>query len=649
MKLINPAELYEAAKTTCQRLYIANGGNPSHEWHVEPYPGTAAIAFKPALHSGECARWILAMPAFPAGVLLPRWKSELIAAYTVHELLHALWTDWGAVRYAKGEGLARLLNALEDNRIEAKASRGALSHVSEARRLLETLNDHIAARAMRGATFDLDDSAQFSFILNLAIFMEKLGYQTAHFPRDWRAHIRPEWLPLFDHALARFNTLQTTGDALTLARELQTMAKAVRTPARVVQPGNVPVASREAEIVETPDQIAPAPDKSEDAPSHCPQCEGPMKNGKCEDCDAEDAANEPAGGARGEGEDAPGEDTSAPRNTPHENKGEDDGAGSDGAPGDGASEGGARGDGKGVDLSDNEQAYSEANLNDLAEDTMREDGKSQHDTVREASMIASFLNAPRMREEICVGGGDPRRAGAMISSPARLRRHLTMAVKAPERVGRERYQTSGRLDVRNTVGLAIGAANVFKRRVEEEGKEAIVTILLDQSSSMKGEAMDAAKAMAMHMGDALKAAGVKFEIATFDDCHVRTPKPFARGWNNDTRRALAGIKASGGTAMLPAIKQCADRLLGAGVATRRILLCLTDGADSFPEDACGAMVRHYRAKGVEIFGIGLMTYISPRSFNGAHIDVHSCRALSETGLKALVTLLDGGKAPRVRA
>ena len=34
------------------------------------------------------------MPSMPLDVRLPRWKGDLVAAYTVHELLHALWTDW---------------------------------------------------------------------------------------------------------------------------------------------------------------------------------------------------------------------------------------------------------------------------------------------------------------------------------------------------------------------------------------------------------------------------------------------------------------------------------------------------------------------------------------------------------------------------
>ena len=125
----------------------------------------------------------------------------------------------------------------------------------------------------------------------------------------------------------------------------------------------------------------------------------------------------------------------------------------------------------------------------------------------------------------------------MIASPAKLRRHLTLAVKSPERVGVERRQVSGRLDMRNLSGIMSGSETVFRRRVEDAGQEAAVAFLLDVSGSMKGQRLAAAKAMALHMGDALKAAGVKFEIAAFDDNDVWTPKAFRQGMGEQTRAA----------------------------------------------------------------------------------------------------------------
>ena len=300
-----------------------------------------------------------------------------------------------------------------------------------------------------------------------------------------------------------------------------------------------------------------------------------------------------------------------------------------------------------VELSDATQAYEEANLDDVARDAAKDAGASEVQVSRDAMHATTILNIAPMDESFSFSGrGNAKQSGAMIESPAKLRRHLTMAVKSPERVGTERRQVLGRLDMRNLVGLASGAPNVFRRRVEEEGREAAVTILLDVSSSMEGMRLAAAKAMALHMGDALKAAGVRFEIACFDDGRLITPKPFARGWAADTQRVVASIRYLNGTAMLPAMKQCAERLLRQGNVTRRILLTLTDGQDSYSAGANQALCAFYRDRGVEIVGIGLMVGGLEKTFNGAFVPVESYRDLSAKGLAALVRALDKG-APRM--
>ena len=634
-KMVLPMELYHAARETCLRLYVANGGDARAKWTVQPYPGTAAIACN---EGNECRppSFTLCMPSFPLDVRLPRWKADLVAAYTVHELLHALWTDWNAVAQSRRDGLHGLTNAIEDNRIEAKASRGDLLQVSEARRLLEALNAHIVERALKAPGFAIDAPEQFSFVLNIVIFAEKLGYRS-EFPSNWRAHVNPTWLPLFDHALARFDALRSTGDALALAHELKAMAAALPK----AKPANKPKPQREAQPESEPTQENNAsaqiamprePEIVEDEPEGASEPQGSPQTGEDEGegemtSDAPSARPEPS-----MGEDIPTPDASESEN---DTKSE----GNPDAPG-------GRGAKVEMDMSDATQTYDEANLNDLAQEAARE-AEQQLSTVQaNASYASTVLNAEPHREGTLDRGSDPKRASAVIASPAKLRRHLTLAVKSPERVGVERRQVSGRLDLRNLSGIVSGSETVFRRRIEDEGREAAMTFLLDVSGSMKGERLRAAKAMALHMGDALKAAGVKFEIAAFDDNTIWTPKPFAKAWSNDTRRAVAGMLTAGGTAMLPAMKQCAERLLKVGAVSRRILLVLTDGQDGYPAEANAALCAWYQTRGVEIIGIGLMTYGLARTFNGRAVHVYDCASLSTVGLSELVKALDAG-APRV--
>lgn len=626
---VTPMELYDAARETCMRLYVANGGDPKAVWKITTTPDTAAIACEHRY--GKPPVWTLAMPAFPLDARLPKWKGELIAAYTVHELLHALWTDWEAVRQSARDGLHGLQNALEDCRIEARASRGDLVLVKEARRLLEALNDYIARRAMASPDFRLDDPKQFSFVLGLVIFEAKLGYKSP-FPADWRARVNPNWFPLFDLALAKFDGLNSTGDVVALARDLKALADTITKPAP--EPA-IPVSGvrpPEREIVEP--ELTPL-DMETIKSGAPPKIEGDKSEGE--------AALEPLGSPAAPASVEMSSDTPSPENAVGEASnanGEalDDVRAGD-APGETASSGETKPAKPETDLSDATQAYDEASLNDLSREAAKDAGRSLESIQYEASSADTIFNTPSHEQTTPTKGGDSVTKGSVISSPAKLKRHLTMAVKSPERVAHERRQVSGRLDVRDHVAIATGRTAVFRRRVEEEGREAAVTVLLDISSSMKGRPIAAARAMALHMGDALKAAGVRFEIAAFDDAQLVTAKPFAKGWNNETKRHVAGLHAAGGTRMMPAMRDCAKRLLAQGGVTRRILLALTDGQDGFPSVTNQALCRHMRQRGVEIVGISLMAGDLSQTFDGKSIQVRNPDELSRSGLKLLISTL----------
>lgn len=598
-QFVTPMELYEASKETCIRLYVANGGSSRDIWHIRPYPGTAAIASQVIEHGKR--EWTLCMPAFPLDVRLPRWQADLIGGYTVHELLHALWTDFAVAEQAKREGIHSLLNSVEDNRIEFKASSlGELKQVSEARRLLQALNAYICERDTNKPGFTFDNPNNFAFVLNLAIFHEKHHYVSC-FPADWRRRVAPHMLPLFDLALREFDGFKSTADALALARRLAKMAQALLPAGKGAGKG------------------AKGDDEAE--------------GDEAEGAEAEGAKGEGAGKGEAEAEGAEGEGAS---------KGEDKGEGA--GKGEGRLGGMTDSDTIAVALDDIAQAYGEASLAEL--------GMPQPDDGSLAANVA--LNAPKAKQVAVIGLSfdTPAIVTAQIASPAKLKRHLTMAVKAPERVGRERYQSSGRLDMRNLAGIATRADTVYRRRTEDEAREAVVSILLDMSGSMNSHRRSiAAKAMAMHMGDALKAAGVKFEIVSFSTGGgpiVSVSKPVNKGWNDEAKVKVAHMSGHAGTAMLPAISFCAQRLLDVGNVTRRILLVLTDGEDHYSPAANALNCNSWRRKGVEIAGIGLMLDnpdTCRQAFGGQCIMVPDVRSLSAQGIAELTRILDKG-APR---
>ena len=494
-KLLSPMELYHAARETCVRLYVANGGNKRDQWEIRPYPGTAAISRSTIDYTSGVSKWVLCMPSLPLDIRLPRWKADLIGAYTVHELLHALWTDWAIVKQSRIEHLHSLCNALEDNRIEWKANSPALVMVTEARRLLEALNDHIAKRALNAPGFTLDDPKQFSFVLNLVIFHEHHRY-VSPFPANWRDLVRPEWLPMIDLALVRFPSLQSTGDVLILARELKALAASLPKPVKV-NPSRPPVEVVRGDGEGESGDLPPMPMPSRDAEITEPEPEADDDDatlgdltGNDDDADPTEDAEKPEGGQDADKplppqpgiEGQPAGDGEASK--PGDDAGEDGETESEAN--EGANEPGGRGGPRpepepepepeqpAEDLTDATQEYDEANLNDLAAEAAKDAGKHLSEVQADAHHAATVLNIPLPRDLEITRGGDPKLASARIGSPAKLRRHLTMAVKSPERVSNERHQVSGRLDMRNLVGLATGASNVFKRRVEEEGREAAV-------------------------------------------------------------------------------------------------------------------------------------------------------------------------------
>jgi Mg-chelatase subunit ChlD len=595
-------------------------------------------------------------------VKLPRWQADLVAGYTVHEMLHAIWTDFSVVRQASVEKLHGLHNALEDNRIEADASRGKLKSVSEARRLLEALNAHIWQRALNNPMFSMADPKQFSFVLNVLIFAVKLKYKFS-FPSDWRARVEQRMLPLYDHALARFDQLKSSMDALVLARELAAMAKALPpAPPQEKPPGKRPCDKPKGEGEDKPGKGKgkALEDKPEDKPEGKGEGEGEAGDDKGEAGDdkpgkgkgeagedkpsegegeaGEDEGQEgPGKGAKGEDKPGEGKDTGKGEEGPGEAADGPGEAGEDkppSAPNNGRPANGSSPDGG--DVSDTTQEYREANLDDIA-------GKPRG----EHHNASEVINAPGARVTSCTEAGDPADAARIIPSPARLKRHVTLAVKAPERVGYERFQTSGRLDMRNAVAIALHSPNAFRRRIDEAGREAAVTLLVDVSSSMAGNRIMQARALALHMGDALKAAGVKFEIATFSAAtgvNMTYPKAMAKPWNMTTRQHVAAMRPTGGTLMLPAIKICGARLEATPHVTRRVMLVLTDGADSYSGEANAMNCNIWRARGVEVFGLGLELGEYDRAgfmqaFAGHGVIVPNARRLSEIGLGELVKLL----------
>jgi cobalamin biosynthesis protein CobT len=336
-----------------------------------------------------------------------------------------------------------------------------------------------------------------------------------------------------------------------------------------------------------------------------------------------------AGTGQGEASEAPASGTP----TAGTEAGKDTGQGS--AKGERGGQGGERG-GKGAwDVTDAAQRDPEADLSDLGDRVSERNGRKAGEVAIENSRVTEFLNVGE-----CTVRGRNRQSpdsritdhvAAKIPSPAKLRRDVTKAVRSPERTSVARHETKGRYDNRASARALAGAVNVFRRREEEEGREAAVSFLIDLSSSMSGKPIETAVALALHLGDALRAASVPFEVMGFTmPGHLSTPKAgltvakaFGDPWQDARPYVGALVNApSGGTSMMPAIVGASKRLRAKTGVTRRILLCL-----------------------VEVVMIGCLEDVS--AYGPRHVNVMNLRDVTTDGLGALVDVLEGRK-PRHR-
>jgi hypothetical protein len=576
-------------------------------WIVRPYPGTAAISVQ---DTGFSRVITLCMPAIPMDARLSRREADVLMAYVTHELGHALFTDFTTWKAAVSEGLHTLVNGLEDVRIELRLAE-LPDTLAGARDLLAQLTEHCVIKAL-ATGWKPADPRSFAFTVYQygATHRDVLAYDVPSMP-DFDAACPPEMVTFLDEIMGRLKGCANTGDVLDLARWIKTQMAA-----KSAKPGK-PEGKPEGDAEPQGDAGTAAADAE-------PQG----------DAGTAAAAAEPEGDAEGdaEGEKAEGEKPGKP------------GEKAEGEP----SKAGGAGDWTDADFED--QRAVEPDLTDLGDRISDRMGRDATDVAAENADVMDFLNTPPStpRAKTRLGYGSAELAAsvaATIGTPAKLRRDITAAVRAVDLVDVEHFQTRGRFDARAAVRVEAGADNVFRRRSETPGQTAAVSFLIDLSSSMSGPEINAAAAMALHMGDALRAAAVPFEVLGFTNSAVGAThglivaKAFSDAWP-DARKDVAAMTyaARGGTAMLPGIKAAVARLAARSGVTRRILLVLCDGGDRFSAGSNRAAVRAARAQGVEVIGIGLYCDAS-RNFGPDYVQVNSTDELSASGLGALVRIL----------
>ena len=96
-----------------------------------------------------------------------------------------------------------------------------------------------------------------------------------------------------------------------------------------------------------------------------------------------------------------------------------------------------------------------------------------------------------------------------------LKSRLYQILKAPERCGWDSGSVSGRFDGRRAPRMLSGSESVFKRRWVSEGINTSVSVLVDMSGSMSGWNAKSAAHLAWTIAQAAEAAGAECEVVGF--------------------------------------------------------------------------------------------------------------------------------------
>jgi hypothetical protein len=631
---VTGAEIYAAAKEVCSRLYIANGGDASHLWEVFPFPGTAALE---RTNIGGTVVWKIFMPAMAMDARLNRAEADTIMAFVTHELGHALFTDYRAWGQAVTAGLHTMVNGLEDYRVERKlcAIGGTLINAKDQ---LTILTEYMTSRAVLDGWKPENPNALAFTLYSYACTASNMGlcYDVPSMPDLDRALPAP-LLAFVKDIMARLVKCQSTTDVLALAHWI---AGEMATRRQAAQAANA----------QSQGQKGKGQGQGQGQGKGQGQGQGQGQKGSPADADT-DADTEGEEGEEAEDANAKGQG---------DGKGEGKGKGEGGDAQGGKSEGDTEGKGGSgfwseADASDAAQMPTQNDLSDLADRVNDRIGADTKEVTKDNHGVTEFLNvepselrAKNAKRAAEANAARTENIASRLSTPAKLRRDVTRAVRSPDLSDIEHYQTKGRFDRRAYTRAEAGASTVFRRMSEAKGQAAAVSLLLDLSSSMAGERAIVATCLALHLGDALKAASVPFEIGGFVTPHghggnngVHLIKRYEDGWiGTRDQVTLMTNMPTGGTAMLPGMKFMVDRLVKRGNVSRRILLVLTDGEDNYSRESNRAMVKAARAKGVEIIGIGVQHDASPAFGKANHIHVPNLTTVATDGLTGLVKALE---------
>ena len=219
----------------------------------------------------------------------------------------------------------------------------------------------------------------------------------------------------------------------------------------------------------------------------------------------------------------------------------------------------------------------------------------------------------------CLGG--ERSDLPSLPVPAKLRYEVKRLFDNSDLTEFSRNRKAGVVNVHALPSVATGNERVFKRRLDVEGIDSAVVILLDVSGSMftdrqgRGPLINPAILTCRALLETLSSAGVSTAVVAFGN-YVYEIKPFAM--NHKKANALVGrVCSAGGTNDYTALRY-SHELLARRNESRKLVFVITDGRGQ--PDAVRQQVNSGKALGVTTIGIGIKADVSDIYGNAVMVD-----------------------------
>lgn len=494
---------------------------------------------------------------------------DAIQGFLDHEVAHVLFSDFNALKRIKDRREHAFTNVLEDARIEkAMAAKFAGAGVN-----LTTTGDFFIKTLLTPALAELSEKpdateAEFTAVLMMPAMRAAAG-QIA-FKQFMDEDDKWSKIPKLAEACKALGSaiegVSSTDECVTVARKvIAKVAGPAPTPPAPPAPPAPPVPPEEEEEEELPPTAptppapaeppeedeatppaAPEDDEDEPAPPAAPEYDEDDENESAPPAEPE---SEPAGA---EATMVPGDDDGVPED-PSEREGEilDSATGGEGA-----------GTDKESTTSDALSHIDENGANDYDEELSRAISKTAAETSEGAEYLI-YTNEFDRIETMKVGTGyDPamlkRMEDKVAGMAGPMQKDLERAIVARSRVVWEGGRRSGRLHTANLSRLAVGDVRVFRKRQENNSKDAAVCLVIDASGSMSGSKIHTAAASAFALSQVLDRLGISHEVICFTTGAV--PKEVAEGMAKE-KASNPGINYSRSEPLfMPILKNYHERL-----------------------------------------------------------------------------------------